>query len=83
MSVMASLASNGDLVVEGDSAGPVVITALDFDSYQVSDMGADVGTIDGVRRGIRVELDNTGSDVTLDLNYQKVKKNVIVDLWRR
>src|SRR5947207_891316 len=35
--ILIGLGSNGDLNVSGDTAGPIAITALDADSYQVTE----------------------------------------------
>src|SRR5687768_15546533 len=80
LAVTAGIGSNGDLNVEGDSAGPIEIAALDADSYQVSENGVLVGTVDGVRRAIRVTLGASNDDVTLDLAGQAVNKDVRVEL---
>ena len=44
------LGSNGDLTISGDTAGPIEITALDSDSYNVSENGALLATVNGVTR---------------------------------
>ena len=56
--VLVDLGSNGDLSVSGDTAGVVAITALDSDSYQVTENAAVIATVDGVSRGIRVDGGN-------------------------
>src|SRR4029079_2118490 len=54
--VIVDLASNGDLAISGDSAAAVVITALDADSYQVTEGATPIATINGVSRDIRIDL---------------------------
>src|SRR5258705_9286335 len=54
--VLVNVGSNGDLAVSGDTAGAVVITALDSDSYQVTENAAVIATVNGVSHGIRVDL---------------------------
>ena len=80
LAVTAAVASNGDLEVSGDSAGPVEIVALDSDSYQVTENGAVVASVDGVTRGIRIAFGSANDDVTLNLSNQTVAKDVRVEL---
>ncbi len=78
--VLVDLGSNGDLAVSGDTAGVVAITALDSDSYQVTEGGVVVATVDGVSRGIRVDFGASSDVVTIDLAGQTVNGNVQIDL---
>src|SRR5688500_19027718 len=80
LAVTAGLAANGDLLVEGDSAGAIEIVALDADSFQVSENAVVVGTVDGVRRGIRIALGAANDVVTLDLAGQSLNKDLHVSL---
>src|SRR4051812_42662231 len=78
--VLVNLGSNGDLAVSGDSAGIIAITAVDSDSYQVTEGGALVATVDGVSRGIRVDLGSSSDMVTVDLAGQTVNGDVRINL---
>src|SRR6478752_8251343 len=78
--VLVNVGSNGDLAVSGDTAGAVVITALDSDSYQVTENAAVIATVDGVSRGIRVDLGGTSDVVTIDLTGQTVNGDVQINL---
>src|SRR5262245_49348611 len=78
--VLVDLGSNGDLAVSGDTAGIVAITAIDADSYQVTEGGALVANVDGVSRGIRIDLGASSDVVTIDLSGQTVKGNVQINL---
>src|SRR4051812_45859330 len=78
--VLIGLGSNGDLNISGDSAGPIAITALDADSYQVTDGITPLATIDGVTRGIRIDLGSSADVVTIDLAGQTVNGNVQINL---
>src|SRR5215211_3518882 len=78
--ILVDLRSNGDLAVSGDSAGIVAITAIDSDSYQVMEGATLVATIDGVSRGIRVDLGGSSDVVTIDLAGQTLNGNVHVNL---
>ena len=78
--VLVDLGSNGDLAVSGDTAGIVAITAIDSDSYQVTEGGALVATVDGVSRGIRVDLGASSDSVTIDLAGQTVNGTVQINL---
>src|SRR4051812_33156663 len=81
--VTAALSNDGDLVVSGDADGPVEIVAQDADTYQVTDNGVVVGTVDGVKDDIRIKLSGTGSGaddtVTIDRAGQAVDQ-VMADL---
>ena len=78
--VLVDLGSNGDLAVSGDTAGIVAITAIDADSYQVTEGGSLVATVDGVSRGIHVDLGGSSDVVTIDLAGQTVNGNVQINL---
>ena len=78
--VLVNVGSNGDLAVSGDTAGAVIITALDSDSYQVTENAAVIATVNGVSRGIRVDLGGTSDVVTIDLTGQTVNGDVRVNL---
>lgn len=67
--------SAGDLVVTGTPDGAVEILAVDEDTYQVSDNGVVITTLDGVSDDIRIALKPTasgGNDVTVNLAGQAV-----------
>lgn len=73
---------DGDLIVSGQADGPVEITAVDAETFEVTDNGAVVDSPSGVSDDIRIELDADGAaenEVTLDLAGQAVDR-VIVDL---
>src|SRR5882757_10069446 len=80
LATTVGLGSNGDLQVSGDTAGPIEIIALDADSYNVTENGAPLATVNGVTRAIRLELGSSNDDVTLDLAGQTVNKDVLVNL---
>jgi len=79
LSVSAGLAG-ASLLVEGDSAGPVEVRAIDDDSYQVLENGAEVATVDGVRGHLLVRLGDSDDAVTIDLGGQTVRRHAIIDL---
>lgn len=79
LSVSAFL-SNGNLRVEGDAAGAIVITALDADTYRVTDNAVEVAEVDGVRKSVRINLGAADDVVTLDLKDQEVRKHVFANL---
>ena len=83
LTVAATLSDDGDLIVVGDADGAVEIVALDEGSYQISDNGVVIETIDGVTDDVRIEVDSDGAaaddHVTLDLAGQAVDR-VMVEL---
>ena len=78
LTVSVSVSDGGDLHVEGEADGPVVITATDDQSFSVTDDGVSLGTFNNVTNDIRVDLDRTGSSsddtVTLNLSGATVDK---------
>jgi len=64
--------SAGDLIVQGDAAGPVEITSVGTGNFEVRDNGvliADSTTLTGVNDDIQIKLDQTaGADNTVTLN---------------
>jgi len=74
---------NGDLIVDGQSDGPVEITAVAEGTFQVVDDGAVIAILEGVDDDIRIDLDagdaSADDTITLDLAGQAVDR-VIVDL---
>ena len=72
---------HGDLIVEGDAVGDVVITAQDDGTFKVTDnfRGSDGSSniVEGVTDDIRIDLDPDGESddlVTLNLSEQSVDK---------
>ncbi len=78
LTVAAELGDDGDLLVGGDADGAVEVLALDAETYQVSDNGVVVDTIEGVTDDIRITLEDQspGADdqVTVDLAGQSVDR---------
>src|SRR5215212_4239540 len=70
--------SAGDLIVQGDADGAVVVTSVGTGNFEVTDNGvliADSTTLTGVNDDIQINLDpSAGVDntVTLDLGSQTV-----------
>ena len=79
---MAVAVDDGDLIVPGDADGAVEITAVDADTYTVTDNGVMVSTAEGVTDDFRIKLDATAEandSLTLNLNGQTIDK-LMVDL---
>lgn len=62
---------DGNLVVRGAADGPVHIQAVEQGTFEVTDNGVSVGTVEDVTRGIRVRVNNSdgpeGDRVHIDL----------------
>ena len=72
LTVNATL-SDGDLLVSGDSDGPIQIVAQDADSYQVLDNSVEVAVVDGVTKGVQLEMGDLDDDIVLDLAGQTLR----------
>jgi hypothetical protein len=76
LTVDVSVSDDGDLVVVGDADGAVAITAVDAGTFEVTDNGVVVATVEGVTDDIRIRLagEGEGADdqVTVNLGEQAV-----------
>src|SRR6478735_1804912 len=71
---------DGDLIVSGDADGAIEIKATAANTFEVSDNGVVVGTVEGVTDDVRIRIDasaEANDQVTLDLGGQTIDKLMV------